>query len=188
MRVYSVVIDANVLFSPTLRDAMMRLAMTDLFKARWTDKIHQEWVDAVVTKQGVDRIKAEAVRDLMDLHALDAKIDGYEELIPSLSLPDPDDRHVLAAAIRANADAIVTFNLKDFPEAALTPYDIEVIHPDDFIVYQIEFSPEKTCEAFKRLRKTKHRPPLSVEDMLNILRRCGLPQTALMLERYQNII
>ena len=124
----------------------------------------------------------------MDQKALDAKVTGYETLIPTLTLPDPDDRHVLAAAIRSNADAIVTFNLKDFPQEALTPYDIEVIHPDDFIIYQIEFSPERTCDAFKRQRITKYRPPIEVEDMLQQLRRCGLPQTAQTLERYRNLI
>lgn len=188
MHTYSVILDANVLYSATLRDTMMQLTLTNLFKARWTDDIHREWIDALADRRGIPHNKLERVKELMDRHALDAKVSGYEHLIPTLNLPDPDDRHVLAAAIRANADAIVTFNLKDFPDEALAPYDIEVIHPDDFIVYQIEFSPEKTCEAFKRQRETKHRPPLSAQDMLNTLRRCGLPQTALMLERYQNII
>jgi len=176
-----------VLYSATLRDSLMWLSQTDLFKARWTDDIHREWITALV-KQGHDPVKLERIRELMDRHVLDAKIVGYETLIPALELPDPNDRHVLAAAIRSNADAIVTFNLKDFPKEALSPYDVEVIHPDDFIVYQIEFSPERTCDAFKRQRTTKSRPPLSVEDMLHQLRRCGLPQTAQALEQYRTLI
>lgn len=124
----------------------------------------------------------------MDQHALDAKVTGYETLIQTLTLPDQKDRHVLAAAIRSNADAIVTFNLKDFPGESLAPYDIEVIHPDDFIINQIEFSPEKTCNALKQQRTTKSRPAITAEDMLNQLRRCGLPQTAQALEQYQNLI
>lgn len=187
MQSYSVVLDANVLYSATLRDTLMWLSQTDLFKARWTDDIHDEWITAL-TRRGYDRSKLDRLRDLMDRHAMDAKIAGYEALIPTLTLPDPKDRHVLAAAIRSNADAIVTFNLKDFPQEALTPYDIEVIHPDDFIIYQIEFSPERTCDAFKRQRTTKSRPSLSVEDMLRQLRQCGLPQTAQTLEQYRNLI
>jgi predicted nucleic acid-binding protein len=69
----------------------------------------------------------------MDMHVRDAKVTGYENLIENLTLPDPDDRHVLAAAIRCNADAIITSNLKDFPEQTLSSYGIDVIHPDDFI-------------------------------------------------------
>ena len=187
MQSYSVILDANVLYSATLRDSLMWLSQTDLFKARWTNDIHHEWITALANR-GYERTKLEQVRDLMDQKALDAKVTGYETLIPTLTLPDPDDRHVLAAAIRSNADAIVTFNLKDFPQETLTPYDIEVIHPDDFIIYQIEFSPERTCDAFKRQRITKYRPPIEVEDMLHQLRRCGLPQTAQALERYRNLI
>lgn len=95
---------------------------------------------------------------------------------------------MLAAAIRSNADAIVTVNLKDFPADSLTPYGVEVIHPEDCIVYQIEISPERTCDAFKLQRTTKSRPHSSVDDMLSQLRRCGLPQTAHTLEQYRNLI
>lgn len=187
MHSYSVILDANVLYSATLRDSLMWLSQTDLFKARWTDDIHNEWVTALA-KRGYELAKLERLRDLIDQHSLDAKVYGYEALIPMLTLPDPKDRHVLAAAIRSNADAIVTFNLKDFPQDVLAPHNIEVIHPDDFIVYQIEMSPERTCDAFKQQRTTKSRPPLTVTDMLRQLRRCGLPQTAHTLEQYSSLI
>ena len=110
----------------------MRLALTDLFKAHWTDRIHDEWINALLRakKQSSDSLLR--VKELMDRHVRDAKVYGYEPLIEGLDLPDPDDRHVLAAAIRCNANAIVTFNLKDFPDASLRQSDIEVIHPDDF--------------------------------------------------------
>jgi len=71
---------------------------------------------------------------LMDQHATDALVTGYEELIDGLHLPDPDDRHVLAAAIRGRADVIVTCNLKDFPAGALKSYGIEAQHPDEFLL------------------------------------------------------
>jgi len=187
MQSFSVILDANVLYSATLRDTMMWLSLTNLFKAKWTDHIHREWITALA-KRGYDSSKLERVQELMDQHALDAKVTGYESLIPSLTLPDPDDRHVLAAAIRSHADAIVTFDLKHFPEQSLAPYDIEVIHPDDFIIYQIEISPQHASDAFKRQRTTKSRPSLSVDDMLRQLRRCGLPQTAQTLEQYRNLI
>ncbi len=75
----------------------------------------------------------------------DCLVTGYEDLIASLSLPDPDDRHVLAAAIRADADVIVTYNLKDFPAETLAPFDIEAQHPDDFLVSLLDQAPGVVC-------------------------------------------
>ncbi len=130
----------------------MRLALTDLFKAYWTDQIHEEWINALPRQGKFTRGKLEQVRALMDAHVRDAKVTGYENLIEILELPDPDARHVLAAAIRCNADAIITFNAKDFPEAALAPYGIDLLHPDDFIYYQIDLSPPTCCSAIKNQR------------------------------------
>ena len=138
MTKYSVIYDACVLYPAPLRDLLMRLALTDLFKARWTDAIHEEWITALLRKNKFDRTALERTRNLMDAHVRDCKITGYEYLIECLELPDPNDRHVLAAAIKAGANAIITSNLKDFPGNVLSKYDIEAIHPDDFIYYQID--------------------------------------------------
>jgi hypothetical protein len=81
------------------------------------------------------------LRDLLNAHVRDCLVTGYETLIDAVTLPDPDDRHVLAAAIRAGADLIVTFNLKDFPEKDLKPYGIEAQHPDDFLTFQLDLAP-----------------------------------------------
>ncbi len=140
MSKFSVVFDANILYPAPLRDCLMNLALTDLFKAHWTDKIHEEWITALMRQGRFERSKLESVRDLMDKNVRDAKVTNYEDLIENLSLPDQDDRHVLAAAIKCGADAIVTCNLKDFPDSSLKPYSIEKIHPDDFIYYQIELA------------------------------------------------
>lgn len=122
---FSVVLDACVLYPAPLRDSLMRLAITDLFKARWTDIIHEEWVRNL--ESTIPRVKLEAVRDLMDENVRDAKVEGFEFLIDTLKLPDPDDRHVLAAAIHSKSDAIVTFNQKDFPKEYLASFDIDFI-------------------------------------------------------------
>ncbi|HET7370483.1 MAG TPA: PIN domain-containing protein, partial [Gammaproteobacteria bacterium] len=144
---FTVVYDACVLYPAPLRDLLMHLAVTNLFKAHWTDRIHDEWTQALLRNGVSTPEKLERVRDLMDAHAADARVTGYEHLIESLDLPDPDDRHVLAAAIRCNADAIVTFNLKDFPADALEPYAIDLIHPDDFVYYQLDLNPAACCAA-----------------------------------------
>lgn len=99
----------------------MYLALTDLFRAKWTDAIHEEWMRNVqkdykdITRQQVERI-----RDLMNAHVRDCLVTGYEDLIDSVTLPDSDDRHVLAAAIRAGANVIVTANISDFPKDAVS--------------------------------------------------------------------
>ena len=155
----------------------MRLAVTDLFKARWTDHIHAEWIDALLREGRFKRENLETIRDLMDEHVRDAKVTGYEALIEVLDLPDKDDRHVLAAAIRCNADAIVTFNQKDFPEAVLNSYGIDVIHPDEFIYYQIDLAPAVCCQALKEQRLALKNPPFNVDEFLTALHRQQLPQT-----------
>src|SRR5437868_12793912 len=98
----------------------MHLALTGLFHAKWSAAVHEEWIRALLRKRpDLKREKLERTRMLMDQHATDALVTGYEELIEGLHLPDPDDRHVLAAAIRARADVIVSCNLKDFPADVL---------------------------------------------------------------------
>ena len=130
----------------------MRLVETDLFKSHWTDDIHDEWVNALLRTGKYKKEVLQRVCQLM-AHIRDAKITGYHSLIDNLELPDPGDRHVLAAAIRCGADAIVTFNLKDFPREVLKPYGIDVLHPDDFVYYQIDMAPPVCCAAIKQQRK-----------------------------------
>lgn len=172
MAQFSVIFDACVLYPAPLRDLLMRLALTDLFKARWTDAIHEEWISALLRqKHRFNRPKLERIRDLMDKHVRDAKVVGYEALIDTLDLPDPDDRHVLAAAIRCNADAIVTFNAKDFPAERLKAYALEAIHPDDFVCYQLDMAAGTVCNAIKLQREALKNPPKSKDEFLIILQK-----------------
>ena len=185
---FSVIYDACVLYPAPLRDSLMRLALTDLFKARWTDHIHDEWINALLKNDKFNRADLVKIRDLMDANVRDAKVVGYELLIDAIQLPDPNDRHVLAAAIKAKADAIITFNLKDFPADVLAPYHIEAIHPDDFICYQLDLAPGITCHALKQQRESLKNPPKSKEEFLLILQRQQLPQTVSELKRYIDLI
>ena len=127
---FTVLYDACVLYPAPVRDVLMHLALADIYHARWTNAIHDEWIRSVLkNRSDLTRAQLERTRDLMNAHARDALIHGFEDLIPSLSLPDPDDRHVLAAAIRGRADVIVTYNMKDFPAEATAPYGIEMLAP-----------------------------------------------------------
>jgi hypothetical protein len=113
----------------------MNLAITDLFRAKWTDDIHDEWIRNVLkNRPDLTKERLRRTRDLMNSHVRDCLVIGYQDLIPSLTLPDVNDRHVLAAAIVARADVIVTYNLKDFPATILEQYGIEAQHPDEFLL------------------------------------------------------
>jgi hypothetical protein len=104
-------------------------------------------------------------------------VGGYEELVGGLTLPDPADRHVLAAAIRAGAQIIVTFNLKDFPDDALAAYGIETKHPDDFVIDQIGLAPGAVVNVVLEQSQALKNPPQSVAELLDTLRDCGLVQS-----------
>ena len=184
MAKFSVVFDACVLYPAPVRDALMRLALTDLFKAHWSDTIHEEWVNALLRQGKYSKETLERTRDLMDSYVRDAKVYGYESLIDTLELPDKNDRHVLAAAIKVNADAIVTFNQKDFPSGYVSQFDIDIVHPDDFIHYQIDMAPAVCCEAIRRQRLALKNPRMDVVPFLETLLKHQLPQTVSILRKY----
>ena len=171
-------LDACVLYPAPLRDFLMRLALTDLFQARWTEEIHDEWIrNVLATRPDVTKESLVRCHDLMDQHVPDSLVAGYELLIPTLTLPDPDDRHVLAAAIHGGAGVIVTFNLKDFPASVLGGYHIEAMHPDEFIVRLWDESPESVLDAVRRHRAALKRPPKTAADYLATLGQCRLTET-----------
>lgn len=127
------------------------------------------------------------IRELMDQHTDDALVMGYESLITGLNLPDPDDRHVLAAAIKCGANAIVTLNLKDFPADVVAPLGIDVLHPDDFIAYQVDMAPAAVCSAVKKMRQRLKNPPYTASEYLAAIKP-RLPNTASMMMEYQSLI
>jgi predicted nucleic acid-binding protein len=183
------VYDANILYSAPLRDLFVRLALAGSVRARWTNAIHDEWMRGVVrNKPTITREKAEKVRDLMNLSVRDCLIDGYEGLIDSIALPDPDDRHVLAAAIHAGAEVIVTFNLKDFPADALASHGIAAMHPDEFVVALLDVAPASVCGAVKRQREGLRNPPKTAEELLTTLESQGLAQTVARLRRCADLL
>jgi hypothetical protein len=181
--------DACVLYPAPLRDMLMHLALVSLFRARWTQKIHDEWTENLLSNRP-DLTRGQLARtcQLMNKAVPDSMVTGYESLIPQLDLPDPDDRHVLAAGIHAGAIAIVTFNLRDFPVSKLQPYNIQAIHPDDFVIHLAKSDTAKVCEAVKRnLDMLKH-PPKTVDEYIDTVYRQGLPATAALLAKYKTIL
>jgi len=186
---FTAVFDACVLYPAHLSGLLMSIALTDLFRARWSDRILTEWIESLLrARPDLDRGRLERKRELMNLHVRDALVTGYEDLISALSLPDEDDRHVLAAAIRCGADVIVTFNLKDFPEAVLNQYGLEAQHPDVFLSYQFHLAPDAVCRAVKAERNRLKNPPYSVDEYLNSLEGLGLPETVAGLRKFADLL
>lgn len=186
MSSFTVVFDANVLYPAPMRDLLMRLTMTGLFRARWTDRIHDEWMRNVLkNRPDIDPTKLQRTRQLMDSHCHDCLVTGYEGLIDHLRLPDADDRHVLAAAIRCGADAIITCNLDDFPDAELVRHGVQAIHPDDFVINNIDLNIAKVLEAVSKHRNSLKNPIIDVDTYLDTLLKQGLPQTVEFLRDYK---
>jgi hypothetical protein len=153
------VLDACVLYPPSLRDLLMRLATSGIYAPRWTDAIQIEWVRNVLADNpDVSPAQLERTCRLMEQVDRNSVVSGYEAHIPTLHLPDPDDRHVLAAAIHASASVIVTYNLSDFPAAVLGRHGIKAAHPDLFLCALIDDEPEEFLQTMQRHRKTLQSP------------------------------
>lgn len=174
---FTVVYDACVLYPAPLRDLLMWLALTDVFRARWSNQIHDEWIRAVLRERPELSEHLERTRTLMNNNVRDCLVTGYEKLIDAIDLPDPDDRHVVAAAVHCGASLIVTMNRKDFPEEKLRPYGLEAEHPDDFIFDLFDLHPAAVVQAAANQRRMLKNPPKSVDDFLDTLLKQGLTQT-----------
>lgn len=183
---FTVIYDACVLYPAPLRDFLMHLAMTDLYRARWTDLIHDEWTRNLRKQRpDLNPQDLERTRSLMNAHVRDSLVTGFEPLIASVNLPDADDRHVVAAAIHSGASAIVTFNLKDFPTEVLQRYGLFTQHPDDFIVDLLDLHPAQVCQAAANHRRSLKNPPKGVDEYLDTLLKQGLTQTVNLLRDWR---
>ncbi|OJA43530.1 PIN domain-containing protein [Burkholderia ubonensis] len=177
---YTALLDACVLFSIAVADSLMSLATAGLFAAKWTQRIEQEWITNLEELRPELKGRLEVRRDGMREATPDWEVNesAWAPLVGNMKLPDPDDQHVLAAAIAGHADCIVTANLRDFPAEFVSPYGIEVIHPDRFIINQWDLDPIAAMSAFKGMRARWRNPKATPEDFAQALERNGLPATA----------
>jgi len=185
----TVVYDACVLYPAPLRDLLVRLARAYLFQAKWTDEIHAEWMRNVLeARSDLSPQRLARTRDLMDRAVPDCLVTGYEGRISALRLPDPDDRHVVAAAIHCNANLIVTFNRRDFPDHCLEPFGIRVQSPDEFVLGLLELSPGVVCRTLAEQRRALRNPEVSADQLLATLAQQGLPLTVSELRKLPELI
>ena len=185
MRPPVVLLDACTLYPAALRDVLMRMALHRLIQARWTDAIHDEWINAVLrNRPDLSREKLQRTRELMDMHAEDSLVTGYEPKIHELELPDANDRHVLAAAIKAKAEIILTWNTKDFPEAKLKPHGIHAETPDHLVSRILEAHQETLILVLRQARLSLQRPPATAAEYLETLRLQDLTRTCELLQPF----
>jgi predicted nucleic acid-binding protein len=178
------VLDACVLYPPSLRDLLLSLAVADLFQACWTDRIQDEWMRAVTASQPHLAPSLGRTRHLMEAAVPGATVTGYERLAARVDLPDPDDRHVLGAAIAAKANVIVTLNLKDFPDAVLAPFRIAARHPDVFVARLLTRAPRTALLAVQSMRARLRAPAFTPDAFVELFARQGLTRTAAILRAH----
>lgn len=173
-----VVLDACVLYPAQLRNCLLSLAAADLFQPKWSDAIHEEWITNLLSNRSdLRRRDLEMTRDAMN-NFMDSSVRGSDHLIPTLTLPDPNDRHILAVAIHSHANAIVTFNLKHFPAAELRPHGIVAAEPDQFVNYLLDLDEDAALEALAKMRGRLKSPSMAAAEFVDSLERAGLPLTA----------
>lgn len=177
---YTALLDACVLYPVAMADALMSLAATGIYAAKWTRQIEREWITALEGRRPDLVGRLDARRDSMRETVPDWEVPekAWSSLAGNLHLPDPNDVHVLAAAVAGHADCIVTSNLKDFPSAVVEPFGIEVIDPDRFLICQWDLDSVIVMGAFKRMRARWKRPQATAQDFADALERGGLPATA----------
>lgn len=186
---FTCLFDACVLYPAPVRDIIIRLAIADFYRAKWTNRIHDEWISSLLSNRpDLDRKKLENTRLLINESVEDSVVEEYESLTDTLSLPDPNDRHILAAAVKAQAQIIVTYNLKDFPAGILAKFGIEAQHPDDFFLNQSDLQQGPFLSSIKRIRESLKKPLKTPVEYLDLLRKHSLAKTAAHLESFIEVI
>lgn len=189
---YTALLDACVLYPVAVCDALMSVAGTGIYAAKWTARIDEEWTRNLEQQRGVPQGTFNVRRDAMHDACPDweVPVEAWAPLEPCVAgLPDPDDRHVLAAAIAGHADCIVTANLKDFPVTVVAPLGIEVLHPDSFLVAQLDLDPLRVLPAFKAMRARLTNPAFTPDHFAEVLEsKYGLVGTAQILRQASELI
>jgi predicted nucleic acid-binding protein len=172
---FVVLYDACVLYPAPLRDLLIRLANAGIVQARWSERILDECFENILrNRPDLSPAALRRTRELMCDAVPDCLITGYEPLEGAITLPDPDDRHVVAAALRAGAQVIITFNIADFPPHSLTPFDIETKHPDDFVLESVDIAPGAVVRCVTEQAAALKNPPQTVAQLLDTLGNLGL--------------
>jgi len=180
-----VVFDACVLYPFHLRNIVVQIAVDRLVDARWTDEIHGEWIrNLVVDRPGIPVDRLLVTRKLMNDALPDATVTGYEAHIEAVTLPDPRDRHVVAAAIKARASVVLTWNLRDFPTRELKKHELVRQTPDVLLANLYKKTPDLTLASLANARRNLSKSRISASGFIDILRNQKLIQLSKNLKKH----
>lgn len=175
---FTVIYDACVLYPAPLRDLLMRIAVSGVVRAHWSDRILSEcFASLAQNRPDISRVALQSTRERMCAAIPDGLVTAAPLVSLAIRLPDPNDLHVLEAAVACGAQAIVTFNLRHFPPQATTPFGIEAKHPDDFVLDAIGLAPVTLTRITEQQAAALRNPPRSSEELLETLAQQGLPQS-----------
>lgn len=173
------VFDACILYPFHLRNIVVQAAVDRLVEAHWTDTIHEEWIrNLAANAQAIPMQRLQITRQLMNDALPTAMVTGYEEHVPAVALPDPDDRHIVAAAIAAKASLILTWNLRHFPEVELKKFGLQRMTPDEFLSGLFEKAPDLVIGSLANARRNLSKSQVSASDFIRILESQKLVQLA----------
>ncbi|MHB1066864.1 MAG: PIN domain-containing protein [Candidatus Nanopelagicales bacterium] len=179
---FVIVYDANVLYKSTTRDLLIRIAMSGLVQAKWTDRILDEvFTNLAKNRADLDPVKLARTRDLMNLAIRDVLVADYEPIERGLDLPDPGDNHVLAAAIKSRAQVIVTGNTRHFPAEHLAPWNIDAKTADEFVMDQLDLKRDAVVVAVQQIADSHVKPPNTFAGILKSLETDGLAESVAVL-------
>jgi len=174
-----VIFDACILYPFHLRNIVVQIAVDRLVDARWTDEIHDEWIRnlaANVASIPVERLQI--TRHLMKDALPHAMVSAYQGHICAVTLPDPNDRHVVAAGIAGGASVILTWNLRDFPVRELKKHGLRRQTPDAFIVDLYDTVPDLTLASLANARRNLSNSRVSASGFVDILKNQKLTHLA----------
>lgn len=184
----TVVLDACVLYPAPIRDILLSFASEGLLTPKWSDIIQDEWTrNLLINREDLNKKQLDSTIKAMNTAFPDSNVENFEHLIPNLSLPDRDDRHVLACAIKCKADLITTFNLKDFPINMIGEYGIKIQNPNELICNLIDIDEKIACKAFLKMINRLRNPPKTKSEVLAVLLNCGLIKSSERLKNNCNI-
>lgn len=182
-----VVLDACVLYPAPIRDLLLSLAAVGFYKPIWTEEIHQEWIRNLLKKRkDLSYEQLLKTKNAMNMAFPDANVENYKNFIGKVFLPDKYDRHIVACALKSKSEIIITFNIKDFPQKSLLKFNIQVLHPDEFITNIINTDKENSLRAFlTQVRRLKN-PPMKAVDVFEALNKCGVPKSVYKIKKFLN--
>jgi predicted nucleic acid-binding protein len=164
------VFDACILYPFHLRNIVVQAAVDRVIEARWTDAIHDEWMrNLAANAPAIPIARLENARRLMNEAVPTATVRGHEDHMASVNLPDPDDRHVVAAGIAGGASTIVTWNVRHFPLKELKKFGLRRETPDAFLADLYDQVPDLMIGSLANARRNLTKTRVSASDFIAIL-------------------